>query len=164
MDLSRYVEHTLLRADATPDLVERHCREAAKHGLRGVCVLPRYVALARTCVRGADVLVVTVVAFPLGASASSIKALEARQAVDDGADEIDMVMPIGVALGGDFDAVEADVRAVREAVPGCVLKVIVETGYLGAEQIRSSAEAAVRAGANFVKTSTGFGPRGATVE
>ena len=164
MDLARYIEHTLLRADATPAAVEAHCREAVAHGFLGVCIQPRFVPLARRSVQGASARVVTVVAFPLGASATSVKVAEARQAALDGADEIDMVMAIGDALADDFEAVEADIHAVRNAVPNVVLKIIVETAYLDHDRLERAARAAVRARADFVKTSTGFGPRGATVE
>jgi deoxyribose-phosphate aldolase len=162
MDLRRHIEQTLLRPEATPARVEAHCREAAAHALFGVCILPRYVPFARRWLEGTGLRVVTVVAFPLGANATAAKAAEARRAVLDGADELDMVMSIGDALAGDFDAVEADVRAVREAAPECVLKVILETGFLDDGQMDAAARASVRAGADFVKTSTGFGPRGAT--
>jgi deoxyribose-phosphate aldolase len=129
-----------------------------------VCIQPRFVPLARRSVQGASVRVVTVVAFPLGASATSVKVAESRQAALDGADEIDMVMAIGDALADDFEAVEADIHAVRDAVPNLVLKIIVETAYLDHDRLERAARAAVRARADFVKTSTGFGPRGATVE
>jgi deoxyribose-phosphate aldolase len=158
VELARYIEQTLLRADATAAAEEAHCREAAAHGLFGVCIQPRFVPLARRTVTGTGTRVVTVVAFPLGANSPSIKAAEARQAALDGADEVDMVMAIGDALGGDFDAVEADIQAVRNAVPGLVLKVIVETAYLDGDQLEQAARAAVRARADFVKTSTGFDP------
>jgi deoxyribose-phosphate aldolase len=163
MDLARYIEQTLLRPEATAADVEAHCRRAAAHGLFGVCISPRHVSLARRCLAGTELRVVTVVAFPAGASTSDVKASEARRAVADGADEIDMVMAIGDAVAGDFDAVEADVRAVRDATAGRVLKVILETGYLTDERLDAAARASVNAGADFVKTSTGFGPRGATV-
>ena len=163
MDLAPYIEQTLLKPEATPSDVEAHCLRAAGHGFFGVCVAPRFVPLARRCVGRSGLSVVTVVAFPFGASASEIKAAEARRAVADGADEIDMVMALGDALADDFDAVEADVRSVRDATPARVLKVILETGYLTDARIDHAARAAVRAGADFVKTSTGFGPRGASV-
>ena len=163
MDLSAYVEHTLLRPDATPGDVERHCREAADHGLLAVCVAPVYVALAAMCLRGTPVRVVTVAGFPHGTSTPQVKAAEARHAALDGADEIDMVMAIGLALDGGWNAVEAEVRAVRKAIADPVLKVIVETGYFSDEEITLAAKAAVDGGADFVKTSTGFGPRNATV-
>ncbi|HVW25084.1 MAG TPA: deoxyribose-phosphate aldolase [Polyangiaceae bacterium] len=163
MDLARYIEQTLLRPEATPADVEAHCLRAADHGLFGVCVASRFVPLARRAVASRGVRVVTVVAFPFGASPPDVKAAEARRAVADGADEVDMVMAIGDALADDFDAVEADVRAVRDATAGRVLKVILETGYLSEARIDAAARASVRAGADFVKTSTGFGPRGASV-
>lgn len=163
MNLAPYIEQTLLRPEATPSDVEAHCLRAAGHGLFGVCIAPRYVSLARRCVADRGLAVVTVVAFPFGASAPSVKAAEARRAIEDGADEVDMVMAIGDALADDFDAVEADVRAVRDATEGRVLKVILETGYLTDARIDAAARASVRAAADFVKTSTGFGPRGASV-
>jgi deoxyribose-phosphate aldolase len=163
VDLSTYIEHTLLRPDATPGEVERHCREATEHGLFAVCVAPVYVALARMCLDGSVVRVVTVAGFPFGSSTPLVKAAEARQAAADGADEIDMVMAIGLALDGGWNAVEADVRTVRDAVREPILKVIIETGYFSADEIVSAAKAGVGGGADFVKTSTGFGPRGATV-
>jgi deoxyribose-phosphate aldolase len=163
MRLAHYVEHTLLRADATPEQVEHLCMDAVEHGLFAVCVSPLYVASARQWV-GDTVGVVTVAGFPLGTSTSATKAEEARRAVIDGATEVDMVMAIGLARSGDWAAVLADVLAVRQAVPEAVLKVILETGYFEEPAIRRAAEVAVDAGANFLKTSTGFGPRGATVQ
>jgi deoxyribose-phosphate aldolase len=163
VSLADAIEHTLLRGDATPEDVARLCDEALEHGLFGVCVSPVYVGAAYALV--ADrACVVTVAGFPLGSSTSAIKAREASVAVDAGAREVDMVMALGAARAGDWSAVEADVRAVRTAVPGAVLKVIVETGLFGEPAIRRAAQVCVAAGADFVKTSTGFGPRGATVE
>jgi deoxyribose-phosphate aldolase len=163
MHLAAFIEHTLLRADATPEQVERHCAEAAAHGLFGVCISPLYVASARGWV-GDGVGVVTVAGFPLGTSASATKAEEARRAVLDGASEVDMVMAIGLARSEDWAGVRADILAVRAAVPDAVLKVILETGYFDEFALRRAAEVAVDAGADFLKTSTGFGPRGATAE
>jgi len=163
MRLAGLIEHTLLRADATPSDVERHCAEAVESGLFAVCVSPLYVASARRWVADAA-RVVTVAGFPLGTSTPATKADEARRAVIDGATEVDMVMAIGLARGADWAAVRADVLAVREAIPGAVLKVILETGALDETAIRRAAEAAIDAGADFLKTSTGYGPRGATVE
>jgi deoxyribose-phosphate aldolase len=164
VDLSTYIEHTLLRPEATPGEVERHCREATENGLFAVCVAPVYVALARMCLERSPVRVVTVAGFPFGSSTPFVKATEARRAAADGADEIDMVMAIGLALDGGWNAVEADVRTVRDAAKEPILKVIIETGYFSADEIVSAAKAALGGGADFVKTSTGFGPRGATVE
>jgi deoxyribose-phosphate aldolase len=162
-DLGGCIEHTLLRADATPDDVARLCAEAREHGLFGVCVSPVYVARARRWA-GDAVCVVTVAGFPLGAATSESKAHEAAASVAAGAQEVDMVMAIGAARAGAWDEVEADVRAVRQAVRGAILKVILETGYFDEKDVVAAATAAVAAGADFVKTSTGFGPRGATVD
>jgi deoxyribose-phosphate aldolase len=163
MRVGAILEHTLLRADATPGDVERHCAEALEHGFFGVCVSPLYVALARRCVGSARTKIVSVAGFPLGTSTSALKAEEARRAVDDGAAEIDVVMAIGLAKAGDWTAVRSDIAAVRDAVRGAVLKVIVETGHFDEADVRRAARTAVDAGADFVKTSTGFGPRGASV-
>ena len=164
MDLARYIDHTLLKPTATPEEIRRLCREAMEHYFFAVCVNPAYVRLARETLGDAPVRVASVVGFPLEATPSEIKALEAAQAVAHGADELDMVIPLGLAKAHDWAGVEADVRAVRAAAPRAVLKVILETGFLTPEEVRLAAQAAVRAGADFLKTSTGFGPRGATVE
>jgi deoxyribose-phosphate aldolase len=163
VNLASYIEQTLLRPEATLAEVEAHCRGAVSAGVFGVCVLPRFVPLARRLVEGSALRVVTVAGFPLGGASTRMKAEEARAALADGAHEIDMVITIGDARSGNFDAIEADVRAVREATAGSVLKVILETGYLSEQQIESAAHAVVRARADFVKTSTGFGPRGASI-
>jgi deoxyribose-phosphate aldolase len=161
--LAGCIEHTLLRADTTPEAVDRHCLDAVEARLFAVCVSPIYVAAARRRV-GEAVRVVTVAGFPLGASTPAVKAEEARRAVEEGASEVDMVLAIGKALGGGWTDVEADIRTVRDAIPRSVLKVILETGYLDEPALRRAVEASVAAGADFVKTSTGFGPRGASVE
>jgi deoxyribose-phosphate aldolase len=164
VELHRVLEHTRLSADTTPADIDRLCDEALVHRFVGVCVAPMYVARAAARLRGAETRVVTVVGFPLGAATSRMKAFEAEQAARDGAEEIDMVMAVGLALASEWDGVERDVRAVRVAVPGAVLKVILETGYLPPDSIRTAAIRCADAGADFVKTSTGFGPRGASVE
>lgn len=162
--MAPFIDHTLLKATATSDAVRTLCAEAREHAFRAVCVNPSFVPLAHQELSGSGVLVATVCGFPLGAVLSAQKAAEAHASVNAGADEIDMVMNIGAALEGDWALVESDVRAVREAVPGAVLKVIIETAYLSDEQKVAACEASVRAGADFVKTSTGFGPAGATPE
>lgn len=162
-DISRLIEHTSLKAEATGDEIRRLCAEVLEYGFYSACVPPVYVSLARELLDG-RARVTTVAGFPLGASLSEVKALEARSAVSEGADEVDMVMLVGAALDGDWDLVEADIRAVREAVPEAVLKVIIEACHLSDGQKGLSVESLVRAGADFVKTSTGFGPSGATVE
>ncbi|HEX4476172.1 MAG TPA: deoxyribose-phosphate aldolase [Polyangiaceae bacterium] len=164
MSLASYVEHTLLRPDATPADVERHCEDAARHAHFAVCISPVFVASAKMWLRGTNVQLVTVAGFPHGTEVSEVKAEAARRSVEDGADEVDMVMPLGLARAERWDAVERDVRVVRDAIPRATLKVILETGYFEPEAIRHAAHAAVSGGADFVKTSTGYGPRGATLE
>ncbi|WP_424949410.1 deoxyribose-phosphate aldolase [Deinococcus sp.] len=162
MNLAPYIDHTLLKATATPADILTLCTEARTHHFRAVCVNPQHVALCRSELEGSGVLVATVCGFPLGATTSGQKADEASSSVANGADEIDMVMAIGSALSGDWDYVQADIAAVRSATAGKVLKVIIETCYLSDEQKERATEAAVLAGADFVKTSTGFGTGGAT--
>lgn len=164
MSLASYIDHTLLKATATLADIRTLCEEAREHSFYAVCINPVFIPHARAWLEGSDVKVATVCGFPLGAISSEQKALEARLSAEAGADEIDMVIHIGSALAGDWDAVEADVRAVRRAVPEQVLKVIIETCYLSDEQKRLATEAAVQGGADFVKTSTGFGTGGATVD
>ena len=164
MNLADYIEHTALRATVTPEQVEVLAAEAVRHRFYAVCIAPRYVPLAEQCLGRSGVKIVTVVGFPLGANTSRVKAMEAKEAVAEGAHEVDMVGAIGLAAAGGWGAVEADIREVRQAIPGVPLKVILETGCFGAEEIARFAEAAIDAGADFVKTSTGFGPRGATVK
>lgn len=164
MDLAPYIDHTLLKATATPDDIRTLCAEAREHRFAAVCVNPVYVPLAAAELAGSGVKVATVCGFPLGAVLPGQKAVEARLSVEAGADEVDMVIHIGAALAGDWQAVEEDVRTVRKAIPDRVLKVIIETCYLNDAQKRGATEAAVAGGADFVKTSTGFGTGGATVE
>ncbi|WP_309571969.1 deoxyribose-phosphate aldolase [Deinococcus sp.] len=164
MKLAPYIDHTLLKATATPTDIEQLCAEAREHSFYAVCLNPVYIPLAAQVLAGSDVKIATVCGFPLGAVSSDQKAVEARLSVEAGAHEIDMVIHIGAALAGDWDAVQADVRAVRQAIPDHVLKVIIETCYLNDEQKRSATEAAVQGGADFVKTSTGFGTGGATLD
>ncbi|HMM21985.1 MAG TPA: deoxyribose-phosphate aldolase [Selenomonadales bacterium] len=164
MDLAKYIDHTLLKADATVDDVAALCAEAAEHGFAAVCVNPVYVDMAAHLLAGTGVKVATVVGFPLGATFTEVKVLETRAAVLRKADEIDMVMNIGAAKAGQWDAVTEDIRQVVAAAEGRPVKVILETALLTADEKRRGCEASLAAGACFVKTSTGFGPGGATVE
>lgn len=164
MNLARYIDHTNLKPTATPEDIEKLCAEARQFGFKAVCVNSCYVALASELLKGSDVLVCAVAGFPLGAMSTAAKKFEAEQAVKDGAGEIDMVMNIGLAKDGDWKGIEEDILAVKQAARGAVLKVIIETCYLTDEEKIAACEAAVRAGAEFVKTSTGFGPAGATIE
>ncbi|WP_245891210.1 deoxyribose-phosphate aldolase [Desmospora activa] len=163
-DLASLIDHTLLKPEATAEQIDRLCQEAAVHHFASVCVNPTWVARAAQRLEGTDVKVCTVVGFPLGASHTEIKAVETKRAIQDGAQEIDMVMNIGALKSGDLEAVRRDITAVVEAADGVLVKVILETGLLSADEIRIASEQAKAAGAHFVKTSTGFGNGGATVE
>jgi deoxyribose-phosphate aldolase len=163
--IARRIDHTLLKPDATREQVSALCTEAREHGFASVCVNPARVALAATEVAGCEVAVCSVAGFPLGASRSVIKAAEARQAVDDGATEIDMVLAVGSLLDGDEATVAADIAAVVAACEDAALvKVIIETCLLTDAQKARACELSEQAGASFVKTSTGFAGLGATVE
>jgi deoxyribose-phosphate aldolase len=164
-DLARYIDHTLLKANATEDSIRVLCAEALEYSFRSVCINPTWVPLAANLLRGSPVLTCTVVGFPLGANESMVKAMEARRAIRNGAREIDMVINIGALKSGDDDLVLRDIRAVVEdCVDGdAVCKVIIETALLTDEEKRRVCELARRARAHFVKTSTGFSTAGATV-
>jgi deoxyribose-phosphate aldolase len=159
-ELARYVDHTLLKPEATSADVTALVTEGAELGVFSVCVSPTFVAHAVEVAAG-RLAVATVCGFPSGKHASDIKAAEAARSVLDGADEVDMVIDVGAAKAGGFDLVQADVAAVRAAVPGDkVLKVIIESAALSDEEIVAVCRAAEAAGADFVKTSTGFHPAG----
>ncbi len=155
------IDHTLLAPEATPQRVVALCDEAVELGVYAVCVSPRWVPVAARRLADSKVAVATVVGFPSGAHRSAAKAAEARIALSDGADELDMVVAIGDVVAGDWDAVRADIDAVRAAVPPpTVLKVIIESAVLDPAQLDRVCRVAVDAGADFVKSSTGFHPAG----
>lgn len=164
-DLAGFIDHTLLKPEATPEDVDRLCDEALKYGFVAVCVNPVWVARAAKKLRGSGVTVASVVGFPLGAATPQVKAFEARRALRDGAREIDMVLNVGALKGGHLDLVERDIRGVSDACRevGALNKVILETALLSDEEKVVASRIAKRAKANYVKTSTGFGPAGATV-
>ena len=162
--LAAMIDHTCLRADARRRDIRQLCSEAVEFGCAAVCVNPRWVEQADARVTGTGVAVCSVAGFPLGATTSRAKAVEAERAVRDGAVEIDMVIDIGGLLEGQHASVRSDIETVREAIGDALLKVILETAYLDPGQIRVACELAVDAGAGFVKTSTGFGPGGATCD
>lgn len=164
MDLAKFIDHTLLKADAKVEDIVALCGEAAEHHFAAVCVNPSYVDLAAHLLAGTGVKVATVVGFPLGATFSSVKACEAKEAVLRKADELDMVINIGAAKAGQWEMVEEDIRQVVAAAEGKAVKVIIEAALLEDCEKRRACEAILAAGAGFVKTSTGFGPGGATVE
>jgi len=164
-DLARYIDHTLLKANATEEQIRTLCAEALEFNFRSVCVNPTWVSLAADLLRGSDVLTCTVVGFPLGANESTVKAVEARRAIRNGAREIDMVINVGALKSGNDELVLRDIRTVVEdCVDGnAVCKVILETALLTDEEKRRASELAKTARAHFVKTSTGFSTGGATV-
>lgn len=166
--LAACIDHTILKADATPDEVLRICGEAREASFASVCVNPVYVPLCAQALSGARPVVCTVIGFPLGASAAPIKAAEVRRAASDGAAEFDMVLPVGLLLAGQWQAVLDDIRSVvdaaREARADALVKVILETCYLTPRALSIACLLAEAGGADFVKTSTGFGPAGATPE
>ncbi|WP_284980991.1 deoxyribose-phosphate aldolase [Arthrobacter sp. efr-133-TYG-118] len=164
--IASYIDHTLLKPEASEAEVRQVCAEAAEYKFKSVCVNPIWVKTVTTALKGSGVLTCSVVGFPLGATPSDVKAFEARGAVLDGADEIDMVINIAAARAGDKGALVDDITTVAEAVHagGAILKVIIETALLNDEQKVLACEASVEAGADFVKTSTGFNGGGATVE
>jgi deoxyribose-phosphate aldolase len=163
-ELAALIDHTLLKADATPAAIDTLCGEALAHRFYSVCVNGAHVARAAQRLAGSPVVTCAVVGFPLGAMHPAAKAAETRLAIADGAREIDMVMAIGAAKAGDWVAVRDDVAAVLAACAGVPLKVIFETGLLTREEILRACEICRELGVAFVKTSTGFGPRGASVE
>lgn len=164
-DLAGFIDHTLLRPDATAAEVDRMCDEALEHGFASVCVNPTWVERVAGALQGSDVRTCCVVGFPLGAAVPEIKAMEARRAIRAGADEIDMVINVGALKSGDHDLVERDISGVADACreAGIVCKVILETALLTDEEKVMASRLARAAKADFVKTSTGFGPGGATV-
>jgi len=162
-DVAGFIDHTLLKPDATEDQFRRLCEEARRYSFASVCVNPSWVKLCRQLLTGSRVKVCTVVGFPLGATSSEAKAAETHQAIVDGAEEIDMVINVGALKAGQHSKVLEDVRAVVRAAQGKTVKVILETGLLTDVEKRRGSELSVEGGADFVKTSTGFGPGGATV-
>ena len=164
MKLNAYIDQTLLRADAKSSDIEALCELAEKCKFFAVCVNPLYVSIAGEYLAQSNVKIATVVGFPLGANTIYTKVEETKKAIDDGADEIDMVMPIGLFKGGEISNVEADIKDVVKAAEAKPVKVIIETGFLDDNEIYSASELVRACGGSFVKTSTGFGPRGASVQ
>ena len=162
MKVNKLIDHTILKAFATEEEVLKLCAEAKEYDFKSVCVNPVNVALAKKALEGSNVLVCTVVGFPLGANTKEIKALETLDAIKNGADEIDMVINIGKAKEHDFEYIEDEIKCVVTASAGKTTKVIIETCYLSDEEKIECCKAAKSAGATFVKTSTGFGTGGAT--
>ena len=163
MKFNKYFDHTNLKPEATRDDIRKLCEEAKTNDFASVCVNGIYTAYAKECRAGSDVKTCVGVGFPLGAMSTDAKAYETRKAVEDGADEIDMVISVGQLKAGSYDEVYEDVKAVREACQGKVLKLIFENCLLTDEEKIKACEIAVRAGVDYVKTSTGFSSGGATI-
>ena len=164
MNIAHFIDHTMLKADAPDSLVRQYCEEAIKEGFASVCVNSSYVPMVADLLRGSGIACCSVVGFPLGAMSTAAKAFEAHQAVQDGADEIDMVINISAIKSGRWDLVEEDIRAVTAAAAPAPVKVILETCLLTDEEKRKACSSAESGGAAFVKTSTGLSTGGATVE
>lgn len=158
------IDHTLLKADATRNQIEKLCNEASEFKFASVCVNPTWVKYSADLLKDSKVKVCTVIGFPLGASTSEVKALETKNAIENGAEEIDMVINIGALKNQEFDLVREDIKQVVDAANGTLVKVIIETCLLTDEEKVKACELSVEAGADFVKTSTGFSTGGATAE
>lgn len=165
LDLAKYIDHTLLKPEASAADIDRLCGEAKEYRFASVCINPTWVKRSAENLRGTDVVTCTVIGFPLGANTTAIKAMEARRALRDGAREVDMVINVGALKSGDYDLVRDDIAKVAEAAHevGGLCKVILETALLADEEKVIASSLAKEAKADFVKTSTGFGPGGATV-
>ena len=164
MGLNKYIDHTILKATASSADVQKLCEEAIEHEFYSVCVNGCYVADAKHLLQGTDVKVAAVVGFPLGAMTTASKVFEAKEAIENGASEIDMVINVAKLKDGEYDYVENEIRLIKEAIGDNVLKVIIETCYLTDEEKVKACELSLVAKADFVKTSTGFGTGGATYE
>lgn len=164
MNINKMIDHTLLKPEATKEMIENLCREAKEYDFKSVCVNPYWVSTAYEELRDSDVLVCTVVGFPLGATTKETKFFETDFAVQEGADEIDMVINVGALKSKQYDVVLEDIKSVVQAANGRTVKVIIETCLLTDEEKVKACELSMEAGANFVKTSTGFSTAGAKVE
>ena len=165
MKLNKFIDHTCLKADATSNDISTLCQEAQEYQFKAICINPSFVSMAKDLLDGSEVKLCTVVGFPLGANKSELKAAEAQMAIEDGADEIDMVINVGALKEKDYDLVFRDIQLVTETchTHGKIIKVIIETCLLTDEEKIKVCKLATDAGADFVKTSTGFGSAGATV-
>ncbi|WP_342274932.1 deoxyribose-phosphate aldolase [Spiroplasma endosymbiont of Cantharis lateralis] len=162
MKLNKYIDHTLLKADAKKVEIERLCIEAKEYDFATVCINPSHIIYAKSLLKGSNVGITTVVGFPLGATTSEVKAFETKQAIENGASEIDMVINVGAVKDANWDLVLNDMVAVKKAAPNNCVKVILENCLLTQEEIIKCCELALKANLEFVKTSTGFSSGGAT--
>lgn len=155
-NISEHIEHTLLKQDATADELKKLYKEAMQHNFKGVCVNPCNVKSAKEALKNTNVKIVTVIGFPLGANVSDVKAFEAKLAIQDGADEIDMVINVSALKDKNYDLVKNDIQKVKSVCGSHILKVILETDLLEHDEIKKACEICIEAKADFVKTSTGF--------
>ncbi len=164
MNINKYIDHTLLKADAKKEDIKKLCEEAIQYDFKSVCVNPGFVKYAKELLEGSNVLVCTVIGFPLGANTSETKGFETHDACNNGVDEIDMVINISALKDQDYDYVLNDIKEVVKKASGKTVKVIVETCYLTKQEKEKICEIVLESGADFIKTSTGFGSSGATPE
>ena len=164
MNLNKYIDHTLLKPESTTTQILKLCEEARKYDFASVCVNPTHIALCSKALQGSTVKVCTVIGFPLGANTSATKAFETKDAIANGAQEIDMVLNIGALIEGNYELVKQDIKAVHDAANGTLVKVIFETCLLSDEQIVKACQICMEVGVEYVKTSTGFNKSGATFE
>ena len=164
MKINSYIDHTVLKATTLTGDIKKLCAEAKEYNFYAVCVNGSYVPLAKSELTGTDVKVCAVIGFPLGAMSKDAKVFEAKKCIEDGASEIDMVINVGFMKSGMYAEVEQEIAEIKKAIGSNVLKVIIENCYLTDEEKKLACEMCVRAGADFVKTSTGFGTGGATLE
>lgn len=164
MEINKYIDHTLLKANSTFEDVEKLCLEAVKYNFFSVCINPYFVKFAKESLKDSDVKVCTVVGFPLGANTIETKVFELKDAISNGADEIDLVMNVGLFKSKEYDLVFQEIQEVRKNTGSLTLKVIIETCYLTEEEKKTATELCVKAGVDFVKTSTGFGTSGANID
>jgi deoxyribose-phosphate aldolase len=164
MKINKYIDHTFLKATGTKHDIIKLCNEAKEHDFYAVCVNGSYVELAAKELQGSDIAIAAVIGFPLGAMTKEAKVFEAKDCISKGANEIDMVLNIGYLIDGRYQEVEQEIREIKQAIGDNVLKVIFENCYLTKGQILKASELSLNAGADFVKTSTGFGTGGSNVE
>ena len=164
MEIKKYIDHTLLKPTATKTQINRLCNEAIEYGFFAVCINGCHVSYAKSKLENSNVKIAAVIGFPLGAMTAESKVFEAQDCIKNGATEIDMVINIGKLLDEDFEYVENEIRLIKEAIGNNVLKVIFENCYLSKAQIKKASQLSINAGADFIKTSTGFGSSGAILE
>ena len=164
MEIGKYIDHTNLKMDATTKDITKLCEEAIKYNFENVCVHPYYVTLAKELLKDTNIGVCTVVGFPLGMNTPKVKSFEAIDAVENGADEIDMVINVGALKDKDYDYVKKEIELIRDDIDGKILKVIIETSLLTKEEIKKMTEICNETFVNYIKTNTGFGKRGVSVE